>query len=391
MSQLPEEVLADILSRLPVTQLLRFRCVSASWRALIDGPDFIKLHLNRSIETRTNRGLILREDNHLFEVDLDSLHGGGGVQPEQIDHHPLWCQDYGIEVWGSCNGLVCLSNSLDTLTLWNPSTRRSLRLPYASIEFQYPSRNHEIRIYGFGHDIVSNDYKVVRIVKIKGVDDDSFDYEVKVYSLRSKSWHRTGKFPRYQSLKRTAGVLASNALHWVVTEESEIPMADLIVAFDLGSESYRLVPQPECSDKNFYLYLQSLGGCLSLLCNYFLDRVDVWVMRDYGVKESWNKLFSVAQSSVIRPFQYVRPVAYSRSGGEVLMEQDSSKLIWYDLKQKRVKNATVRGLKELTQAEEWVGSLVPLDGGVESDGKQQQEQEERNIGDFLSTGFKLVL
>ncbi|GFZ15512.1 hypothetical protein Acr_24g0017020 [Actinidia rufa] len=331
MSQLPEEVLADILSRLPVPPLLRFRCVSFSWRALIDGPDFIKLHLNRSIEARTNRGLILREDNHLFAADLDSLHGSVVVQPEQIDHHPLWCQDYGIEVWGSCNGLVCLSNSLDTLTLWNPSTRRSRRLPYASIEFQYPSRNHEIRIYGFGHDIVSNDYKVVRIVKIKGVDDDSFDYEVKVYSLRSKSWHRAGKFPRYRSLKRTAGVLASNALHWVVTEESEIPMADLI----------------------------SLGGCLSLLCNYFLDRVDVWVMRDYGVKESWSKLFSVAQSSVIRPFHYVRPVTYSRSGGEVLMEQDSSKLIWYDLKQKRVKNATVRGLKELTQAEVWVGSLVP--------------------------------
>ncbi|PSS11789.1 F-box protein [Actinidia chinensis var. chinensis] len=390
MSQLPEEVLADILSRLPVSLLLCLRCVSVSWRALIDGPDFIKLHLNRSIETRTNRGLILREDNHLFAADLDSLHGGV-VQPAQIDHHPLWCQDYGIEVWGSCNGLVCLSNSLDTLTLWNPSTRRSRRLPYASIEFQYPSRNHEIRIYGFGLDSVSQDYKVVRIVKMKSVDDDSFDYEVKVYSLRSKSWHRAERFPRYQSLKRTAGVLASNALHWVVTEESEIRMAGLIVAFDLGRESYRLVPQPECSDKNFYLNLQSLGGCLSLLCNYFLDRVDVWVMRDYGVKESWSKVFSVAQSGVIRPFQYVRLVAYSRNGGEVLMEEDSSKLIWYDLKQKRVKRVRVRGLKELTQAEMWVGSLVPLDGGVGSDGKKQQEQEEKNISDFLSKGFKLVL
>ncbi|CAL5355729.1 unnamed protein product [Camellia sinensis] len=382
MSHLPEEVVSDILSRLPVEPLLRFRSVSIPWRALIDSSDFVKLHLNRSVETKSNLCLVMRDD-HLFAVDFDSL-DGTTVEAVKLDHHPLRCQDYETEVWGSCNGLICLSNALDTMVLWNPSTRKSRRLPYASIEFQNHSRFYESRVYGFGYDSVTDDYKVVRIVVLKGKDGNSFHYEVKVYSLNSNSWHRVEKFPHnpnYPILKRTGGVLASGAVHWVVTQEPEIRKAGLIVAFDLVREEYRMVPQPEYSDTDFVMNVEGLGGFLSVLCNYYLTRVDIWVMKDYGVKESWTKLISLGQLGVIRSFHYVRPVAFSKSGEEVLLEQDTEMLIWYDFKRKMtVKKVKVRGIKELFQVEMCVGSLVSLDGGgSEGDGKKQQELEERNM------------
>lgn len=40
----------------------------------------------------------------------------------------------------------------------------------------------------------------------------------------------------------------------------------------------------------------------------------------------------------------------------------------------------IRGRHELCQEKMWVGSLVPLNGGGESDGKRQQKQKERNRG-----------
>ena len=58
MSHLPIEIITEILSRLPVKCLLRFLCISKSWYALIKHPDFIKLHLHRSIETNRDRTLI---------------------------------------------------------------------------------------------------------------------------------------------------------------------------------------------------------------------------------------------------------------------------------------------------------------------------------------------
>ncbi|KAI3951233.1 hypothetical protein MKW92_050425, partial [Papaver armeniacum] len=43
-----EMVLCDILSRLPVKSLMRFKCVSKSWCSLIKDPYFIDLHFSRS-------------------------------------------------------------------------------------------------------------------------------------------------------------------------------------------------------------------------------------------------------------------------------------------------------------------------------------------------------
>ncbi|CAL5441383.1 unnamed protein product [Camellia sinensis] len=386
MSSLPEEVLADILSRLPVKQLLRFRSVSSLWRALIDSSDFVKLHLNRSIETKNNLSLILRDNHRLYSIEFDSL--SSAVTAVQLDHHPLRCQDYGTEVWGSCNGLLCLANALDTLVLWNPSNRNSRRLPHAAVEFQNLSKYYENRIYGFGYDSGSDDYKVVRIVAIKGVNDDYFDYEVKVYSLKSNSWHRAKKFPHFPNLKKSGGALAGGALHWVVTEELEVYTAGLIVSFDLCREEYGFVPQPDYSDKNFFMSVQELEGCLSVLCYYYLAGVHLWVMKDYGVKESWTKLVTVAEPGVVRPPPYMRPLVYSKNGGERLLEQDMEGLLWYDLKRKRVvKNVVIHGIEELVQVEMCVGSLVPINSGVgESESKKREDRDEKKMDNFLSKG-----
>lgn len=56
---LPLDVIIDVLIRLPVKIPLRFRCVSKSFRSVIDRQDFIKLHLNRSVKTNSNRSLLL--------------------------------------------------------------------------------------------------------------------------------------------------------------------------------------------------------------------------------------------------------------------------------------------------------------------------------------------
>ncbi|KAI8561469.1 hypothetical protein RHMOL_Rhmol04G0342200 [Rhododendron molle] len=56
---LPHEVVYDILSRLPVKPLCRFKSVSKSWLALITDPHFIKSHLHQSMKSNTNQKLIL--------------------------------------------------------------------------------------------------------------------------------------------------------------------------------------------------------------------------------------------------------------------------------------------------------------------------------------------
>ncbi|KAG5536277.1 hypothetical protein RHGRI_023902 [Rhododendron griersonianum] len=63
---------------------------------MIESPNFVKLHLNRSIDTKSNQTLILREEQ-LYSVDLDSLNRTF-ADAVKLDHHLLRCQDYGTEL-----------------------------------------------------------------------------------------------------------------------------------------------------------------------------------------------------------------------------------------------------------------------------------------------------
>ncbi|XP_059646514.1 F-box protein CPR1-like [Cornus florida] len=358
MSDLHVDVIADILSRLPVKPLLRFRCVSKSWCALIDSQHFIRSHLNRSIETNTNRSIIYME-NELYSLNLDSVDDDGTV----VLDHPLKNEEEDTELIGSCDGVLCLFNSHKDIALWNPSTRKHHQLPVAPIDFPRKRRVYQNTVYGFGYDSVNDDYKVMRVIEYFRNGDDSFESEVKVYSLKLNLWRRVQDFP-YHLWDGENALLANGSLHWVVCRRPDSDRSRLIAAFDFGVEEYRLVPQPDYSDENFEMSLGVLGGWLCLVTDYRMVGVDlcvdIWAMKEYGVKESWTKLFSIAQPSTLRWFDYVRPLAFSKTGGEVLLVQDGERFLWYDLEMKTIKHFEIQGVDFIMEADLCFRSLVPL-------------------------------
>ncbi|MCD7451696.1 hypothetical protein HAX54_013079 [Datura stramonium] len=54
-----EEILMDILSKLPVRSLLRFKCVSVFWGTLISEPYFKMKHLNRAKNDQDSQKLLI--------------------------------------------------------------------------------------------------------------------------------------------------------------------------------------------------------------------------------------------------------------------------------------------------------------------------------------------
>lgn len=70
-SVFPDGVMDEILSRLPVKTICRFRCICKDWESKFKDPHFIKEHLNHSkksgkfncfsISNSTNFNLLLRE------------------------------------------------------------------------------------------------------------------------------------------------------------------------------------------------------------------------------------------------------------------------------------------------------------------------------------------
>ncbi|KAL0363150.1 UNVERIFIED_CONTAM: F-box protein CPR1 [Sesamum calycinum] len=355
MLNLPQEIVTDILSRLPVKSLLRFRCVSKPWRSLIDSKDFVKLHLHQSTETNSNRCLLI-EDTLLdiFAVDLDSF--------ERLD-------------LGLC---------------WNPSTRKLKELPPTPLESPGDVKVYVNELYGFGYDSKSDDYKVVRVTEVGDGQDGQYLYsETKIYSLKSNSWTRVDNYPHIlPSGKRVWGVYLNDALHTVV---KHCHHCESIMAFDLGTAKHHELPRPDLTGENIGVAsVEVMGGYLTVLVPRKMNISEIWVMKEYGVKESWTKLLCFVPP-IAEPYMNLTPLAYLKKGDEVLLNYDGRCLLAYSLRKRAVRIVDVPGLVPQFYdvaffgtsfyAEVCVGSLVSLDSPSEDDGSEKQsvqDQEKAN-------------
>ncbi|CAI9762492.1 unnamed protein product [Fraxinus pennsylvanica] len=198
MSELTEDLLLDVLSRLPVISLLRFRCVSKSWKITIDSSYFIKLHLNKSIKDVNSHKIfaIGRDPSTVNDVIFCTLNFDFGFEFEGVQRikSPIDNFTEAVSFIGSCRFLICLKYTDKKIVLWNPSIREHKILPYTDVEIE-DSRDRKYTrhrfSYGFGYDDLMDDHKVVRLV----FDYQNGDYDVEVYSLKLNAWKKIEKFP----------------------------------------------------------------------------------------------------------------------------------------------------------------------------------------------------
>ncbi|CAI9117811.1 OLC1v1019296C1 [Oldenlandia corymbosa var. corymbosa] len=225
-----------------------------------------------------------RRGYQLKQCSVSSLLYAATAVLSDIDY-PLKSSDKSVSVVGSCFGLVCIS--FDTgkdLFLWNPCTKRSKNLHDSYME----RKKCRFDLLGFGYDEVNYDYKAVRIrVKLGapffGGGRLPYVTEVRVYSLKNDSWSRIrlceDVVPSWGS-----GYFAGGNLHWVVATSGADSWKFL--SFDLASETYGEIEWPRSKDHLDDWSAGVLGGCLCVLYDYEKIDVDVWVMKEYGVKDS---------------------------------------------------------------------------------------------------------
>lgn len=289
-SNLPEDIIVDILSRLPAKSVGQCRCLSKAWRTLLSEPHFIRNHLHWSIILRQESLLFfsnsggslvsasLSNDYHLFDQIT--------ISPTRLSFpgHP------GFWAWfhGSCDGLLLVGDKFKKFVV-NPITREIREVPQSPFALEPHAC---FTSYRLGYDSVHDDYKIVTLSshvvnKFTGILVDCNEMFFDVYSLKTGSWKRAESFPCDHSLIRyVSGVFVNGSIHWLAkTRDCKYA----IMAFDLAEEKHHEVPPLSSvgSDKFVFTRCTVLGGCL---CISIEDGPDLWVMKEYGVKESWTKL-----------------------------------------------------------------------------------------------------
>ncbi|KAL6529822.1 hypothetical protein OROGR_015445 [Orobanche gracilis] len=187
---LSEDVIVEILSRLPVKSLLRSKSVCKSWNGIINNPVFISKH-HRTISSKESSKLVLvsRRDSITNKRVISSLRNDEYYV--LVDQHvPTFLNDmFGhVRLIGPCNGIICLYGFPDSIALWNPSIRDFKILPQSIVP-----RPHNAKVrggdIGIGFDSKSRDLKVIQILFCASTDRGLI-HQVEIYSSRTDSWRK---------------------------------------------------------------------------------------------------------------------------------------------------------------------------------------------------------
>ncbi|XP_027127388.1 F-box protein At3g07870-like [Coffea arabica] len=378
MENIPQEILIEILIRLPVKSLIRFILVSKTWQCLITSPNFIFTHLKK-IQNQPNKKhslLLCRHYSRNDQTEHYSLHPDNDdfVHKSSKIRFPLKSKVGCYRIVGCCNGLVCLCDDmfgtfrLKPIILWNPSVQKSIELPLPSIQ-PYWDRSR-IFLLGFGCDFQGFDYKVVRIVydRLYGLS-----VGVEVYSLSTKSWkvlaHGPQTCPRYYITGFCLSqVFVNGVMHWLAHRRKG-SFGNSIMGFDMKDEIFIEIFLPEAlvDERAANLFLMKHGGCLAVMkYNGYENIYSLWVMKEYRNVESWKRLYNIG---LVEGMENV--IGFSNNGhlfvtmfvDEMFVSDPASGvLVSFDLESRKIKDLEIFGKLGSIYVENFVESLVLLEG-----------------------------
>ncbi|RZC87421.1 hypothetical protein C5167_035961 [Papaver somniferum] len=254
----------EILSRVPVKSLMRFKCVCKQWHSLIHKDrSFIDLHFTRSKACN-------------FAVNgAEVLPSEGGVTSVQREI-PI-SGAYFARIVGAINGLICLVECRTrSVCVFNPSTGQSTPWVKSMIKQQHESLCEEIQVidedgdyvthkieyanaswYYFGYDPATTEHKVIFIwLKMtsnwSGIVGIENICEVMTIGGRQHSnnlsWRRLDdKFslpPTISPFDFTSSLYANGSIYWLHTG-SNAATQPLIVEFNVGTEKFRVISIPK--------------------------------------------------------------------------------------------------------------------------------------------------
>ncbi|XP_054797553.1 F-box/kelch-repeat protein At3g23880-like [Prosopis cineraria] len=291
---LPDDIMINILKRLPVKSLIRFQCVCKHWRNLLKTPSFIADHLHHS--GHQNPSLLFQwHQSKSSNYQLSLL--DRNMQLLEVHNAPLIDYFSDVHIFGSSNGLLCLlliddDSSYRSILLWNPATREARHVPITMSDFQ------GVCDIGFGYSPIVDDYKIVIIYSRR--DGAPFKVnQVEVYSLSTKSWKEI-EFGVLEGVSvSTETVTANGSMFWFgfnVDEDDDEDIYEFddygsIVSFDIANEVFTLIPMPDigfCREEILTVYENKLA----VLCNKStrsFDWVEMWVLTESASDESGER------------------------------------------------------------------------------------------------------
>ncbi|CAI9102543.1 OLC1v1000827C1 [Oldenlandia corymbosa var. corymbosa] len=416
---MPDDIIEDILIRLPLKVIFVCMRVCKHWHHLILSAEFAEMHF-----AKQEVGLLLNSINDDLGVPkiwylVDQSEMGTFHECDENLHicpdFPLrlpW-RDPGVaainlgltddrfRVVNSYNGFICFTDSnYEPIVVCNPVTKELVHIPAG----KEPVR--DFVDCGFGFCPTTKELKVIRIsyamVRVSPSPWTTHQNSNKrrwdgmvcrriaaVHTLGTQSWHDVGYAPSYDGRLTFPTCLHGN-LHWFYSYES----CRRILSFNFTEESFQKFPTPPSSGSERFdstKTLMSMGVlndnlCLSLVDD---DHATVWIMEIYGVKESWSKFVKFKMTET--GFDIVcQPIDYLKCGSLLMFHYSKFLIIHYNVETNKWECLKVGDSNSKFQAVTLVPSFLSLKEALQGNGERALNIHSRCSGVELQGGAKRI-
>ncbi|KAL2920960.1 hypothetical protein RDABS01_012451 [Bienertia sinuspersici] len=286
LMEIPSAIILDILSRLPTKTCLNCKLVCKDWYQIIISNEFADLRSSHcSYLTILLHGKFYsgRYDFLLFDLDRSSIVNEMGNLNVSVDamirfKSKLTIPHHKLAVINECDGLVCFKSSEQ----WSPYIICNLLTGQQVLVKQFRKPSCSVEFYGLGCCPVSHQFKVLRILKF----NLSYLCVAEIQTLGTNEWRTIGDSPVNDQLDMS-GVFLNGSLHKYSYTDN------CIWSFDFGIEQFWQVPTPDEMKREYYKGVSVFYSCLCFTSFYENGQFEIWLMREYGMKDSWVKQFVI--------------------------------------------------------------------------------------------------
>ncbi|XP_019158828.1 PREDICTED: putative F-box protein At1g32420 [Ipomoea nil] len=314
---LPQEILVEILSKLPAKSLVRFKCVSKFFSSLLVDHPFTDLHRNWSLTLPSRMSILIlypvlwREPNfpnfnwhytiNYSEENQGNLHLQANRLQYFDDNPNLFRKLY---LSSSLNGLICFcrfSDRSDEIAIHNLSTRQHIPLP-SNCHYDGSCKMNAFGLLGF--DSGSRRYKVLKSVEFTTGDSVSVKHWVFTLGV-DKSWREIHSSPYYHPYNCFNNHFYSTSVHidGVIYSLNSLNKDGDIVAFDFRTENFRAIPPPPSTTMwvgptKATSGLVKVDGRLAFVNNLKRDELNplrygmtIWILEEESI--AWKKQYVI--------------------------------------------------------------------------------------------------
>ncbi|CAG7862366.1 unnamed protein product [Brassica rapa] len=287
MSNLPEELVREILSRVPLTSLRKLRCTCRTWNALSKTQVFGK-------ETARNQFLgftVINGRVCSLRLDFQGIHNKGDLvhkstkKISKLDHTKT------EEVFHSDGLLLCVRNR-SNFVVWNPYLGQTRCIPPASRDFRFYD------MFCFGYDKNNRNHKILRFC----YDNDESLFCFELFDFKTSSWRLLDIEPDVDLDVYRSGVSLKGNTYFVA-QTNRPGVIDVLLCFDFTTERFWR-PLPFHYDAVEHVVLSCVREEKLAVLYQIENTMEIWITTKIEYDDvSWSKFLEV-EMTPLNGFDY---------------------------------------------------------------------------------------